>query len=88
MGHARPTLILGSQVLNASVITKDIRFVRHTYEEQCKRINCTPGETFNNGCNTCGCEENQKLYIQFVDLTNSSRFHELAIKKFNQLEQE
>jgi hypothetical protein len=29
MGHARLTLILSFQELNASVITKEIRFVRH-----------------------------------------------------------
>jgi hypothetical protein len=29
-----------------------------------------------------------KLYIQFVDLTNSYWFHKLAIKRFDQLEQE
>ncbi len=29
-----------------------------------------------------------KLYIQFVDLTDSYWFHELVIKRFDQLEQE
>ncbi len=26
-----------------------------TLEEKFKRINCTPGETFNDGCNKCRC---------------------------------
>ncbi len=32
-----------------------------TYEEHYKRINCTPGETFNDGCNNCGCGEDGEV---------------------------
>jgi hypothetical protein len=32
-----------------------------TVEEKFKRINCTPGETFNDGCNTCECMENGEV---------------------------
>jgi hypothetical protein len=32
-----------------------------TYEEHYKRINCTPGVSFNDGCNTCGCGKNGEV---------------------------
>ncbi len=35
--------------------------VCETRKEQYERINCTPGESFNNGCNTCRCGEDGEV---------------------------
>ncbi len=34
-----------------------------TRKEQYERIKCTPGENFNDGCNTCRCDENGQVTI-------------------------